>query len=61
MTGERREHPVADSARPNASSRDPVPEVRRTPEEELAGPSFVTGRAQPIRKPIEVRANRTLP
>ena len=61
MPDEGSEHPRSDSASPNAARCRPMPEVRRTPEEELAGPSFVAGRAQPIGKPLEVRANRTLP
>jgi hypothetical protein len=38
-----------------------MPEVRRTPEEELPRPSFVAGRTKPLGKPVEVLANRTLP
>ena len=61
MAGERREYPVIDSAHSNATSRCPMPEMRRAPEQELAGPSFVAGRAQPLGKPLEMRAKRTLP
>jgi hypothetical protein len=61
MTGERCEHPLIDSVRLNAPGRYPMPEVRRTPEEELPGPALVAGRMQPIGKLLEVRANWTRP
>ena len=61
MPDERVEHPRMDSAGPNAAGRGPMPEVRRTPEEELARPSFVAGHTEPLGKPVEVLANRTLP
>ena len=39
MTGERREHPVTDSVRPNATGSYPMPEVRRTPQKNLLSAS----------------------
>ncbi|MGH2357013.1 MAG: hypothetical protein ACRDGJ_03245, partial [Candidatus Limnocylindria bacterium] len=59
MTSERVEYPRIDPVGPNTDG--PVPEVRRTPEQELSRPSFVPRRAQPISKPVEVLADRRLP
>jgi hypothetical protein len=59
MTSERVEHPRIDPVALNTGG--PVPEVRRASEEQLARPSFVSRRVQPISKPVEVLADRALP
>ena len=61
MTCKRLEHACLDSIERNPAGRCPVSEVRRTSQDELARPAFVARRAQPIGKPVDVQADRTLP
>jgi len=61
MTHKRIEDAFIDSTERNPACRCPVRKVRRTAQDELARPSFVAGRQQPLGKTVDVHADRTLP